>query len=36
MNKLEIKYVDINDIIPYEKNPRFVEDAVPYVMRSIE
>lgn len=36
MDKLEIKYVNINDIIPYNKNPRLNEDAIPYVMNSIK
>ena len=34
--KLEIKYVDINSIKPYEKNPRHNEEAIPYVMNSIK
>ena len=36
MNKLEIKYVDINDIKPYENNPRFNDNAVEYVKNSIK
>ena len=36
MQQLEIKYININDIIPYEKNPRKNEDAIPYVMESIK
>lgn len=36
MNKLEIKYVNINDVIPYEKNPRKNKEAIPLVMKSIE
>ena len=36
MNKLKIEYIDINDIKPYEKNPRKNEDAIPYVMESIK
>lgn len=34
--KLEIEYVDINSIKPYEKNPRHNEEAIPYVMNSIK
>lgn len=36
MNKLEIKYVDIDDIKPYENNPRFNDNAVEYVKNSIK
>lgn len=36
MNKLEIKYVKLNDIKPYNKNPRLNEEAIPYVMKSIQ
>ena len=36
MGKLKIEYIDINDIKPYEKNPRKNEDAIPYVMESIK
>lgn len=36
MNKLEIKYVDIEDIKPYENNPRFNDNAVEYVKNSIK
>ena len=36
MNKLEIKYININDIIPYKKNPRINENAIPFVMESIK
>ena len=35
MKKLEIKYIPIDDIKPYENNPRLNEDAIPYVMKSI-
>ena len=36
MNKLEIKYVNIDDIKPYENNPRFNDNAVEYVKNSIK
>lgn len=36
MDKLKIKYVDINSIKPYKKNPRKNEEAIPYVMESIK
>lgn len=37
MNKrLEIKYININDIKPYEKNPRNNKDAIPFVVESIK
>ena len=36
MGKLKIEYININDIKPYEKNPRKNEDAIPYVMESIK
>lgn len=36
MKKLEIKYIQINDIKPYKNNPRLNEDAIPYVMNSIK
>ena len=36
MNKLEIKYVNIEDIKPYENNPRFNDNAVEYVKNSIK
>jgi len=36
MSQLKIEYIDINDIKPYEKNPRKNEDAIPYVMESIK
>jgi ParB-like chromosome segregation protein Spo0J len=35
-NKLEIKYVNIEDIKPYENNPRFNDNAVEYVKNSIK
>lgn len=35
MKKLEIKYIPIDDIKPYENNPRLNEDAIPYVIKSI-
>lgn len=34
--KLEIEYVDINSIKPYEKNPRKNDKAVEYVANSIK
>lgn len=36
MNKLEIKYIPIDEIIPYKNNPRINEDAIPYVKNSIK
>lgn len=36
MKKLEIKYININDIKSYEKNPRKNDEAIPYVMNSIK
>lgn len=36
MNKLEIKYIPINEIKPYKNNPRLNEEAIPYVMNSIK
>lgn len=33
---LEIEYVDIDSIKPYENNPRHNEEAIPYVMNSIK
>ena len=36
MDKLKIEYVDINNIKPYNKNPRKNEEAIPYVMESIK
>ena len=36
MEKLEIKYIPIDDIKPYKNNPRLNEDAIPYVMNSIK
>lgn len=35
MKELEIKYVDIDSVKPYEKNPRKNDDAVPMVEESI-
>lgn len=35
-NKLEIVYVNIDNIKPYENNPRFNDNAVKYVKKSIE
>ena len=36
MNKLEITYKNIDEIIPYENNPRKNDDAVQYVANSIK
>lgn len=36
MEKLEIKYIPIDDIKPYKNNPRLNEEAIPYVMNSIK
>lgn len=36
MNKICIVYKNIEDIHPYEKNPRRNEDAIDYVAKSIE
>ena len=36
MKSMEIKNVDIKSITPYEKNPRYNDDAVPAVMKSIK
>ena len=36
MNKLEIKYVKLDDLKPYVNNPRFNDDAVEYVANSIK
>lgn len=36
MEKLEIKYIPIDNIKPYKNNPRLNEDAIPYVMNSIK
>lgn len=36
MKKIEIKYIPIDDIKPYENNPRLNENAIPYVMNSIK
>lgn len=35
MKNLEIKYINIDELKPYEKNPRKNDDAVPYVAESI-
>lgn len=34
--RLQIEYVDINDIVPYEYNPRDNAKAIPQVAKSIE
>ena len=36
MNKLNIVYKKIDDLLPYENNPRFNDDAVEYVANSIK
>lgn len=36
MEKLEIKYIPIDNIKPYKNNPRLNEEAIPYVMNSIK
>lgn len=36
MEKVELKSVDINKVIPYRKNPRFNEMAVKGVMESVK
>lgn len=36
MNKLKIIYKKVNDLIAYANNPRFNDDAVDYVAKSIE
>ena len=36
MNKLEITYKNIDEIIPYENNPRKNDEAVQYVANSIK
>jgi ParB-like chromosome segregation protein Spo0J len=34
--ELKIEYVDIDNIKPYENNPRHNEEAIPFVMNSIK
>lgn len=36
MNELKIVYKKIDDLVPYENNPRHNEDAIKYVANSIE
>lgn len=36
MKELKIEYKNINDIIPYENNPRYIEKAVDVVAKSIK
>lgn len=36
MGKIQIEYRNIESILPYEKNPRINDDAVPAVMESIK
>ena len=36
MNEKELAWVDINDLVPWDLNPRDNEEAVPFVVSSIE
>lgn len=36
MKEMKIEYKNIDDVIPYENNPRNNENAIPYVMESIK
>ncbi len=36
MGNIDIQYKKLNEIKPYEKNPRKNDDAVPYVLESIK
>ena len=36
INKIQIEYIKVDDLIPYENNPRNNDEAVEYVMRSID
>lgn len=36
MGDLKVVYVDIENVIPYENNPRINDDAVEYVVNSIK
>lgn len=36
IEKLEIEYIKVDDLIPYDKNPRKNDKAVPMVVKSIE
>lgn len=36
MDKLKVQYVSINNIVPYENNPRHNQDAIPAVIESIK
>lgn len=36
MSELKIEYLNINELIPYQKNPRYNENAVDCVASSIE
>ena len=36
MGKIQIEYRSIESILPYEKNPRINDDAVPAVMESMQ
>ena len=35
-NNIEIVYISIDKLIPYENNPRINDEAVPYVVNSIK
>jgi site-specific DNA-methyltransferase (adenine-specific) len=36
MDKLKVQYISINNIVPYENNPRNNQDAIPAVIESIK
>lgn len=36
MDKLKVQYISINNIVPYENNPRHNQDAIPAVIESIK
>ena len=36
MGKLKVQYISINNIVPYENNPRYNQDAIPAVIESIK
>lgn len=36
IGRLEIEYMGVDDVIPYDKNPRKNDPAVPFVAKSIE
>lgn len=35
-SRMELEYLALDTLVPYEKNPRKNKDAVPYVKKSIE